>query len=138
MALRIPVQKDIGEYEEKIVGGLTLRTMCCIALGFAAAAGLAALAYFVLGLDIEQVVYPMFIIALPFMAVGFWKPFGLRLEEFAPLFARHMAGSQVLTYEPCARVGEVESGPVPGEMTKKARKAVFKKGAELYEPSEEE
>ena len=27
MALRIPVQKDIGEYEEKIVGKMSLRTV---------------------------------------------------------------------------------------------------------------
>ena len=34
MSLQIPIQKDIGEYDEKIVGKLTLRTLCCLALGF--------------------------------------------------------------------------------------------------------
>ena len=34
MALRIPVQKDIGEYEEKIVGKMSLRTLACVSLGF--------------------------------------------------------------------------------------------------------
>ena len=37
MALRIPVQKDIGEYEEKIVGKMSLRTLACVSLGFGSA-----------------------------------------------------------------------------------------------------
>ena len=138
MALRIPVQKDIGEYEEKIVSGLTLRTMCCLALAFSASAGVAAFTYFVVGASVEAAVYPMFLVAVPFMAVGFWKPFGLKLEQFAPLFARHVLEPQVLTYEPCTKPAMAESGPVPGEMTKKAAKAVWRKGAELYEPEEAE
>ena len=42
MALRIPVQKDIGEYEEKIVGKMSLRTLACVSLGFGSAVGAAA------------------------------------------------------------------------------------------------
>lgn len=41
MALRIPVQKDIGEYEEKIVGKMSLRTLACVSLGFGSAVGAA-------------------------------------------------------------------------------------------------
>ena len=37
MALRIPVQKDIGEYEEKIVGKMSLRTLACVSIGFGSA-----------------------------------------------------------------------------------------------------
>ncbi len=42
MALRIPVQKDIGEYEEKIVGKMSLRALACVSLGFGSAVGAAA------------------------------------------------------------------------------------------------
>lgn len=31
MSLQIPIQKDIGEYEEKIVGKLSFRTLVCVA-----------------------------------------------------------------------------------------------------------
>ena len=34
MSLQIPIQKDIGEYEEKIVGKLSFRTLVCVAGGF--------------------------------------------------------------------------------------------------------
>ena len=33
MSLQIPIQKDIGEYEEKIVGKLSFRTLVCVAGG---------------------------------------------------------------------------------------------------------
>ena len=32
--LSVRVQKDIGEYEEKIVGKMSLRTLACVSLGF--------------------------------------------------------------------------------------------------------
>ena len=37
MSLQIPIQKDIGEYEEKIVGKLSFRTLVCVAGGFGSA-----------------------------------------------------------------------------------------------------
>ena len=33
MSLSVAVHKDIGEYREKVVGKLSLRTLCCVALG---------------------------------------------------------------------------------------------------------
>ena len=51
MALRIPVQKDIGEYEEKIVGKMSLRTLACVSLGFGSAVGAAAFVHLGLHAD---------------------------------------------------------------------------------------
>lgn len=44
MSLQIPIQKDIGEYEEKIVGKLSFRTLVCVAGGFGSAILVAAIA----------------------------------------------------------------------------------------------
>ena len=46
MSLQIPIQKDIGEYQEKIVGKMSLRTLACVSLGFASAIAAAAIVYF--------------------------------------------------------------------------------------------
>ena len=43
MSLSVAVHKDIGEYREKVVGKLSLRTLCCVALGLAASVAAAAL-----------------------------------------------------------------------------------------------
>ena len=53
MSLQIPIQKDIGEYDEKIVGKLTLRTLCCLALGFSAAVAAAAVLHLGLKADVS-------------------------------------------------------------------------------------
>ena len=51
MSLQIPIQKDIGEYQPKIIGKMTSRTLISIvgALGASVACGLYL--YFVLGLN---------------------------------------------------------------------------------------
>ena len=43
MSLSVAVHKDIGEYREKVVGKLSLRTLICVALGLAASVAAAAL-----------------------------------------------------------------------------------------------
>ena len=63
MSLQIPIQKDIGEYDEKIVGKLTLRTLCCLALGFSAAVAVAAVLHLGLKADVSAM-------TLPIMAAG--------------------------------------------------------------------
>lgn len=51
--LSVRVQKDIGEYTEKIVGKLSARTLACLAGGLASAVGAAALCQFALGIEVR-------------------------------------------------------------------------------------
>ena len=83
MALRIPVQKDIGEYEEKIVGKMSLRTLACVSLGFGSAVGAAAFVHLGLHADVADAAFPIMLCSMPFWLAGFWRPFGMRAEKFA-------------------------------------------------------
>ena len=76
MALRIPVQKDIGEYEEKIVGKMSLRTLACVSLGFGSAVGAAAFVHLGLRADVADAAFPIMLCSMPFWLAGFWRPFG--------------------------------------------------------------
>ena len=89
MALRIPVQKDIGEYEEKIVGKMSLRTLACVSLGFGSAVGAAAFVHLGLHADVADAAFPIMLCSMPFWLAGFWRPFGMRAEELLPLLAAH-------------------------------------------------
>lgn len=135
MSLQIPVQKDIGEYEEKIVGKLSLRTLVCVALGFASAIAVAAFIYFGLGIEVSNVAFPVMCASLPFWLAGFWRPFGMRLETFLPLFASHSLDEQVLLHRnhQDPQMGRVE----PGKPKRPARRAAKRKGAELNEPTKQ-
>lgn len=135
MALRIPVQKDIGEYEEKIVGKMSLRTLVCVSLGFGSAIGAAALVHLGLHADVAGAAFPIMLCSMPFWLAGFWRPFGMRAEELLPLLAAHELSPQLLAYEPCLAGSLPEGSPHPGRPGRRARRRARKKGAELYEPS---
>ena len=135
MALRIPVQKDIGEYEEKIVGKMSLRTLACVSLGFGSAVGAAAFVHLGLRADVAGAAFPIMLCSMPFWLAGFWRPFGMRAEELLPLLAAHELSPQLLAYEPCLAGSLPEGSPHPGRPGRRARRRARKKGAELYGPS---
>ncbi|MGO5413919.1 PrgI family protein [Slackia isoflavoniconvertens] len=137
MSLQIPIQKDIGEYQEKIVGKMSLRTLVCLSCGFASAIAAACLVYFCLGIPVANATLPVMAAALPFWLAGFWRPFGMRLEEFLPLLADHHLNSQRMLYRPCAAL-EAPAPPARRAMTRRQARAFRKKGGELREPSKEQ
>lgn len=137
MALSMPVQKDIGEYEEKIVGKMTLRTIACLALGFGSAIGAGVFVRYGLGLDVSRAALPIMLCSMPFWLAGFWRPFGMRAEELAPLLWAHEANGQRLIYEPCLASALPERPLEPGRPSRRSRRDTKRKGAELREPSKE-
>lgn len=139
MSLQIPVQKDIGEYQEKIVGKMSLRTLACVSGGFASAVAMAAAVHFALGVEVADATLPVMAASLPFWLAGFWRPFGMKLEEFVPLLTDHYRRGQSMRYEPyTARFNLTATGPRPGRPKRRARRAWKRKGAELDEPTKHE
>lgn len=133
MSLQIPIQKDIGEYEEKIVGKLSFRTLICVAGGFGSAIAVAALCYFVFGIEVADAAFPVMCASMPFWLAGFWRPFGMKAEKFLPLFCDHHLSDQRLLYT-SPKDPSLEM-PKPGKRSRKAKRAVRKKGAEGHEPT---
>ena len=130
MALRIPVQKDIGEYEEKIVGKMSLRTLACVSLGFGSAVGAAAFVHLGLHADVADAAFPIMLCSMPFWLAGFWRPFGMRAEELLPLLAAHEAlPAAARVRVPCLAASLPEGSPRPGRPGRRARRRARKKGA---------
>ena len=69
--LSVRVQKDIGEYTEKIVGKLSARTLVCLAGGLASAVGTAAICQFALGIEVRNAALPVMCASMPFWLAGF-------------------------------------------------------------------
>lgn len=69
--LSVAVHKDIAEYQPKIVGKMTMRTLVSItgALSVSVLAGLYI--YFVLGLNVSDCTYFIYAVSLPF-ATSIW------------------------------------------------------------------
>lgn len=131
------VHKDIGEYEEKVVGKLSARVAVCIGGGIAASVLAAAFARLVAGVQVADATMPVMMCSMPFWLAAFWRPKGMLPEEFVPLACRHWAEDGAVTYEPGFSLAadawpEAKPGK-PKDQRKLARG--WRKGGELYEPS---
>ena len=74
--------------------------------------------------------------SIPFWLAGFWRPFGMRAEKFAPLLANHHLKDQKLLYS-CPAAPDLQKAEA-GRPTRRARRAAGRKGAEGNEPSRQE
>ena len=135
MSLQIPIQKDIGEYEEKIVGKLSFRTLVCVAGGFGSAILVAAICHFWIGIEVADAAFPVMCASIPFWLAGFWRPFGMRAEKVAPLLFSHHMKDQRLLYESLApkHLTLIERGAP----SRRAKRMSRRKGAEANEPTRE-
>lgn len=135
MSLQIPIQKDIGEYEEKIVGKLSFRTLVCVAGGFGSAILVAAICHFWVGIEVADAAFPVMCASIPFWLAGFWRPFGMRAEKFAPLLINHHLKDQRLLFE------SPQDKSIPrvkaGRPTRRTKRISKRKGAEANEPAKE-
>ena len=116
--LSVRVQKDIGEYTEKIVGKLSARTLACLVGGLASAVGVAAICRLVFGIE-----------------AGFWRPHHLKFEKFVPLWLDFRLEDQRILYRSTPALEGAQASPAPGRPTRKAKRKAKRKGAELHAPA---
>ena len=129
--LSVKVQKDIGEYTEKIIGKMSIRTLACLAGGLSAAVAAAAVAHFGFGIEVADASLPVTCASIPFWLVGFYRPHGIKFEKFLPLWADFHLEDQRLLYRPTPVIDGMYQAVEPGKPSRKAKKAMRRKGAEL-------
>ena len=136
------VHKDLTQYRAKVVGGLTLRTLTCIACALGMSAGTAAYAWFVLGIDFDDISFLVYGVSIPFWLLGFFRPDGMEFEEWLPYWWRHNVGSDRLTYDSDRRLRSEWEGAEALEPTTRATTAEYEKltglrGIESWAPGGE-
>lgn len=139
--LSVAVHKDIAEYQPKLIGKMTSRTLLAVAgaLGCSVLTGLYI--YFVLGLDVGDCMVLIYAVSLAFWCCGFWKPGGMPFEKYAPLWLKSQLTDDHIFYTPsivlCGLVkrAEEESKERKGRIyAKPYRKQIERKGIEAYSP----
>lgn len=139
--LSVAVHKDITEYEPKVVGKLTMRTLWCITAAIGITLIVAGYCSWVLGLSSTIVMYLSFAISIPFWLMGFFRPKGMKFEVFARYWFEYEMHDKKLFYAPSfALLGLVEKKE-PKNKKKKGerydkhyRKFVSEPGIEAYSP----
>lgn len=89
MAIKVKLPKEIKDYQEKIIGGLSWRQLACVTVTAILAVGLSLLIIFVFKLSIDDASWGIIAICMPPMALGFIRPKGMALEKYAGIILKH-------------------------------------------------
>jgi len=97
MPLEVKIHKEITEYREKIIFGLSIRQLICVTI-----AALLCIATFwavkpFIGKDLAG--YLVLIEAAPIMGVGFLRINGFTFEQYVAIVLKHTFGHQVRIYK---------------------------------------
>ena len=132
--LSVPVHKDVTEYQPKVIGGLTARTIICIGAAAGCALAFGMLCTFVFHVDINDVIYLVWLAAAPAALLGFYTPHGMNFEKFAPLWLAHNFNEQCLVYVSASNRGEfkAEKAALEKEYADGRKKANGKELSRLY------
>lgn len=97
MPLEVKIPKEITEYREKIMFGLSVRQLICVAI----ATIICTVSYFsarpFIGNDLAG--YLVLVIAMPIMGVGFLRINGFTFEKYVMLIVKHTFGRQIRVYK---------------------------------------
>lgn len=134
--LSVPIQKDVGEYQPKIIGKMTARTLACVSGALGLSVATALYLYFVIGVDPGDWMIAIYAVSLPFWAAGFVRPRGMKFEQFAAAWLNHRLSSNKLFYTPTLydmseEKREEKKGGVYG---REYRKLLRRRGIEAYSP----
>lgn len=131
--LSLPIQKDLAQYEPKIIGKFTKRTLICTICALSASLLMAFYLNAVICVGIDDWGWLVVAIALPFWAFGFWKPDGMKAEAWLPLWAKHAFGQDAIVYRNAWHDEEIEKEVEDVRMEEKeGRGAGFSKLDKLY------
>lgn len=83
MALETRIPKEITDYREKIVFGLSGRQLLSLTAAIAVVCLTAFVLWYLLGVNFSIVEYILILEALPFVAFGFVRHKGMPFEQFA-------------------------------------------------------
>lgn len=98
MAISVPVPKEITEYKEKLMFGLSGRQLIFSALAAVVAIGIGVLCT-VLGVSMTITGYVVMLAAAPLMAVGFIRKNNMPFEKYLFLILRSKMGQNQLAYK---------------------------------------
>jgi hypothetical protein len=100
MSIEVRIPKEITEYREKIIFGLSGRQLLCFVIAIVLAVGSYILLTGVMHLTMQVASYIVIIEALPLMAIGFVRKNGLPFEKYVALWWRHRNTRGIRLYEP--------------------------------------
>ncbi len=131
MSIEVRVPKEITEYKEKILFGLTVRQLLC----FVSAIILGVASYFLISryLGTQTAGYVVILEVIPIFAAGFFKKNGFTFEQYVKLILRHKLGQNKRKYQTELSIDKLKQNKVKEEV-KNAKKSTSKKIIDTERP----
>lgn len=101
--LMMPVYREISTVEPKVWMHLTWRQLLSLALMGLLGGGLYAGLWLLAGWDPNAIMYLVFPLMVPLAAYGWWRPLGLKPEQYVTYMWRHLSGRHIWTADGPAR-----------------------------------
>lgn len=95
MAFSVKVPKEIEDYQEKIIAGLSARKLISFCAALVCAALVFVVCKFLIGMSVETSGYLVMFAVIPPLAFGFFKKNGYYFEEYSLLLLRYYFGRRI-------------------------------------------
>ena len=99
--LRVSIQEDINQFQEKIVLGLSKRGLLSVIGAIGTTLLLSLWLWFVFGVNPTNFGLVLMLVAAPFWCIGFIKPKGMYFEDYLPKYIEKKFKDRHLVHE-CA------------------------------------
>jgi len=119
MSIEVRIPKEITEYKEKIIFGLSIRQLICFTVAITLGVGTYILVTKWSNADVAS--YVVIVEVMPIFAIGFIKKNGFTFEKYAAMMFRHKCGRNRRWYTTHLLVDDITPKNSPIKPYKKTR-----------------
>jgi len=119
MAIEVRIPKEITEYKEKIIFGLSIRQLICFTFAITIGVGTYIFVTKLSNADIAS--YVVIVEVMPIFAIGFVRKNGFTFEKYAAMMFRHKLGRNRRWYSTNLLIDEISSENDDARSAKKRR-----------------
>lgn len=99
MAIRVKVPKEIKDYQEKLMGGMSVRQLVFFVLAVLISVGVTAYCVLVLHMSVDTAGYIVIPILIPIVAFGWIRKEGMPLEKYGKIILNYYSKTGIRIYQ---------------------------------------
>ncbi|MBS5632611.1 PrgI family protein [Enterocloster bolteae] len=122
MSLETKIHKDINEYQEKILFGMSIRQLICALVSALLSVATGYIMTKKLGFTMDSASYVIILECMPIMALGFVRINGFTAEQYFKLLVKHYTGISRRKYRTVLEVDTIGQTGKEGKYVKRVEK----------------
>jgi len=98
MAIEVRVPKEITEYQERVVGNLSIRKLIIVFISSAVSIGMGACLTRIVGMSMSNASWLIIFVNLPILCFGWYRKHNLTFEKYMKVVLNYHLSSGVRVY----------------------------------------